>query len=495
MASGGMPIPWDGKNELGQTIDGAFTWVVTANVTSTVAGPGGGLTARDQKSIQAKTKKPIVIEVFANMKGQRKRVALYKPGDSSMIDLQKHIFPYGRSGQDNTLEFEMTGPEPTQPFIAWVLELHSTVSDAVKRVTLAKAGGKFKGQLTIGPSLIKEGTSLTKDGQPVRTTATACLGYGNIRETGPFDFVNEILNNAISEKVYPAATQQLGILDDQTGRRAFISRALPTVNNIACFGFEALDISLLSQPNVNILLKVRHPANEVWLGVHGGADGSISSITEVNVSQPDGTVVATPVPGPNIVPGRDITSIDTQNIRTLVLSACEALDLHDYNNTSHSPDVGIEGRVSPGQLWWKATDRGRSKSGAHTVLLGFNRVTAGDPWLAYRQELTRLANLAGPSVNNLEALAWMNSNFQEAKSGRLRLAAGACAWSEDHYYYIPYELDNDPEVRWRIPGGQQMKVANTRTMRGIYRIHKRDWDTQPSSWIKIPAFAELVKVP
>ncbi len=477
--------PWNGRNDAGQEISGEFTWVVSANVTTLVAGPGGGKTGiAAPKKVTNRTVSP-EIEVFANIKGQRKRVALYKNRDPEVIDLQKYIFPYGRNGQSPVLDIEVSNLQSPLPIR--VIDIHSTVSGHDDSVFLRKDGNKYTGQYTIDSRLIKQGDSLRKDGRAVKTTATACLGYGNIRQDAPASFINEIFAESVSDKAYPPAAQRMGLLDDriagpQPQSKVFKTVALPTTENIACFGFEALEMTLAGRPETETVLKVRHPANEVWLGVHGGADGSIGSLTDKKVSE-------------TVLPGRDITSSDTQNIRTLVLSACQALDLHDYNNLLHSPSDGMSARQSPGKLWWNATSLGKSISGGHTVLLGFNRITGGPVWNAYRDELTRLTRISSVATGNLEAFAWMKSNYDAAKSGHLIQSAAACAWSSGNYYYIPYELDPDPKVRWRTPAGEVFQVANKGKMTGVYRIPETHWDRTPTSWVEIPDFAKPVTIP
>jgi len=100
--------------------------------------------------------------------------------------------------------------------------------------------------------------------------------------------------------------------------------------SLAELGFENLTIKVVSPATINVEtdLNVPNPAKVVAWTFHGYGDGTLLPQNEIGIF----------VPGANedvLIPNLHISSGDTQLMDTLFLSACNALNLQNYNQLGH----------------------------------------------------------------------------------------------------------------------------------------------------------------
>lgn len=242
--------------------------------------------------------------------------------------------------------------------------------------------------------------------------------------------------------------------------------AATNVDNLLCFGFEAVKIKLdtannpgLKLPNntpLEVTVKVRHPVSMMYLVAHGTHnEGQIDLGTETLFPE---TV--------------KFTEQDSSSLKTLVLDSCNVLDMHDYNNNyadhpnldanRSSANDTIAQRVSPGQKWWLKTTKPHN-----TVLLGYSFPCLAPAALnATAHYLNELPRLQGQVPNErLQQLAWLSSHAKASEELErvYRQTLGACAWDQSGYYFISI---SNPLKQFSEPD----PFKEVRKVQGYYRV-------------------------
>jgi len=128
--------------------------------------------------------------------------------------------------------------------------------------------------------------------------------------------------------------------------------AQDTLENIRCFGFEAVKVKVTTPSGpLTALVKVRHPASVGYLMAHGDHQGKLTSTQKITSTILD--------------PDTDLAEGDTAALKTLFLASCNVLDLYDHNNNyvgkpnldaaRLDPADPFRVRKAPGKLWWSKT--------------------------------------------------------------------------------------------------------------------------------------------
>ncbi len=475
--------PWLGNNTSGNIISGPFTWVIAANTTATASSASESATNVSLTS-QASSKAELAVldltdKVWASGVPPAQETETTR---SKSRALSKSIFPFGRKNQSPVLKIQASGLRFEDPETHTAVEgpasvnvsLKSSASNATDTVTLDKnPQGVYTGRYTLGAGLIK----------PDLATGTTYSLALTIRAS--FDFLS-FMQGTDGLAQYPRPRTALGefffsILPTDVGASG--TRTSCTADNVKTGGFETVNLSVSSATNpklkrdVSAQLKVRHPAEFIYIQAHGTHDGK---------------VYLAPASGPGLPeeilePGE---LGDAEVLDTVLFDTCETLDLYDYNNVHLgqdgrvSPSDPVSMRVSPGKLWFEATQPTPPRT--HPSLLGYNTFNGEfqEPgiWELFRSELNRLGNTTAS-----KALAWVSANRLVGigqspvalpvgmlfKDGFRDVALKAAAWDGQYYYYIPYQ-----------PHPDNIDLPDPDTAKRVHRVSLTN--PIPTNWAQFP---------
>lgn len=471
---------WNGKSDTGQNV--AFgTYPYTLNVT-VVDGSG------ESQSASANTTVAIsgdpVLEVLdassTTLASSEDQVASPTPAGVKRL---LNVFPFKRPNQNNTLTVRASSlafkDNADPPNVTVTLTSSNSQQPALNVPLNRISAGNYENTNVVLDKVVVLDPKFTATSHNYTDAAA-----GTRSSTTPVgrDFFLKLLDKAKS--IYPTTSKSdLGHFLVSYPNKAYPGLAAPpsdvalaTPENVRSFGFEAVNVTIDSNPNQNpklnltqplqALLKVRHSANLAIVFAHGDHTGNVG-VTNGDLD-----------PGPTNLGGTFLPA-DTAELKTLILPACNALDMHDYNNNYPGAADAFNGQVfdgnrvsatdpinkrnSPGQKWWTLTHQTGAK--ADTVLLGYNFpvpfVTAKRALDKYDALLPQLKGTVRPEI-----AAWLTAHAQDAVA--LPSALAACAWDKDGYYFISFRprivpfgiTDLDKENR-KIMGYFKVKLDGT----------------------------------
>ncbi len=407
-------------------------------------------------------------EVLSGPKGAVRRVALEMPGPHDLTtpdgrdrwELLKKVNPSTGTWQIRArdLRFEdaqhqvVEGPEHLK------VVLESTLSQGSQEMTLTRVKGPdgtfldlWEGLVLLAPDLIKS-TGLADH------TYCGTRGiFGSAQSTQYLDFAG--LFGAVQP--YTGSAAALGVLDEKFRLPVTNLTSPPDIpptsadnsrDNVLALGFEAVLVRLEEKGSANeglvtplvATVKVKHPAEVLLIDQHGGHDGGIDLGQD-----------SVPAFGDLLIP--DLLPPGAfGGLRTLYLTSCEALDLHDYNNLhqDHGPNAPVADRQFGGALW-------------HALIPGTNLLGyAGPVALLADQTAMSFYRAELGARGGKEAESWVWANLKAWKAGGDDSLLNACAFDGGNYYYIPFKIlrnQNTNSLRidknsvskvWRVPSGQ-----------------------------------------
>ena len=168
-----------------------------------------------------------------------------------------------------------------------------------------------------------------------------------------------------------------------------------------------------------------------------------------------------------------------------MFTACEALDLHDYNNffsapfthptQVHQPTVALQQRQFGGGRWDSATGAG------NTVLLGYAGITTP---LGSQSTIPIFRSFldAGES----QPVAWLKAHTRIA-IGSVRhtrwLQANACAYDKQAYYFLSY----------KVPRISNYELPLPKPLEGLtrWRIPRDSWNLDRNDWEDTKSFEDI----
>ncbi len=456
---------WDGRREPGGTFvsDGDYRvrLVVSVcpndpdgqNCTSSASvdltiGDGAALEIMDEETgeLLSSTSLPLL-----QMRKLLARVLLYRPGIKDGLKIRAR-----------GLRFE-SNPAPST--ITIILE--SLTSGKKTTVELHENNGAYEGHFTLTPEFIL--ASFPVGNQTAQTTFATVHG----RDVSPVDVAD--FGAILSSLFYPPPHAQLGRVaydanpehDDEVPGSVEAMRSAGFESVKATLVRGTVNPTLLVGAPIVARLKVKHPAQLLLVNAHGVHRHPVSGklgVLFLNENE-------------ELDPSK-LEPEDFENVRTLVLASCNALDLHDYNNRiteEHGPSDGLASRPSPGLEWWRATRRGS------TVLLGYNNVTYLDQNF-FARYLYLLENLRARDPAIRQQHAWLRANLDVEGSVHMTDAGpAACAWDNDYYYYIAVKYADIKDI-FPIMSGE-IAIAFEPPFR---RIPQALWGAELPNWDKIP---------
>lgn len=461
-----VELPWDGRDISNNPVTSNFTWVIDAEASQN---------GSNNQTAQARV--PNSTAVLSVFNPDRPLVELAVSGDRDLLFEEQNsaakalakarlgsVYPAGgrlQSGGDasniwrlKASGLQFSGSAPTTVTVT----LQGDFSKKPLEATLVNQDPTRNSTWEGDFDFKSRGLLLPQDqltGHPRDSYKLASYTLSAAEDVDSLTSLKNLLKSFPNLDIYPTPRINLGNLcDPPEFARTFdddLAETLP--ENVRCFGFEAVQFKLDSAKNPGIItplkatLKVRNPSSLAVMTVHGGHDGALL------------------LGGGNLIPELDLRPQDCESLKTLMLTSCNALDMHDYNNnyTLEFPRTGpldpVSLRTSPGQKWWKATGNGKS------VLLGYNFPILNTTGQAARASYlnTTLKNLEQRSVPATERqqLAWLRANYEVAMSLNEASALNACAWDQNYYYFISFD-----------PPYSKLEKGNTpvRTVYGFYRI-------------------------
>lgn len=295
-------------------------------------------------------------------------------------------------------------------------------------------------------------------------------------------FKKEIIDKATpGDPLAPGPHQSLGTMKEQlwdSDQDAAEDEVRTEVDNLISTGFEAVrvrlepdeDLNPRLQDSLEVVVKVRHPADVMYVTLHGTHIGQLLLTRDAARLFPNVPIVT--------FNATDLLATDTQSLRALIFAACDVLDLNDYNNVFSLPDpqrnrppehaiddpIAVRRTITGGRGWDRVCGNGR------TALVGYNAyapISGIDPTLErFREELNRLGNIQ---------LAWLAANARVSLTGGNNvLSLNACAYDQQGYYYIPYDL---PQTRY---------TPDPATAKGVYLVPRGRFETDPDDWAAVP---------
>ena len=467
--------PWLGNNTSGNVISGPFTWVIAANTTVTVAGPGVGVPPATNVTVEQNAAVPsleiLAVKEFLEPRGSvtgairnRRREAQVYPNDETWRIEAKNL-KFKNDIRPNEIK----------------ANVHSLVSDQREPVTLTwdQSTKSFRNNFPLPPSLFVPKISRSTSYSVVQKYALPNSKTGQKPDAGVIfgKTVYEVFGLALGtlfEEYNTMSPEEVTALD-----KADVAES--SLRNYLYYGFEGVEttltgVGLEQEPTFKALVKVAHPAEVLIADMHGKHNGLLAAV--------ESGAAFNGVPRDYVDPNAAEfkTSAVTKKFFSL---SCEAFDLHDYNNLfsekhykapeSHLESVGIAGRHFGGEVWY-------GKYAGRAVLLGYNGP-------APTQVLTSVAPRYKAEVDHgaSDILAWMRANRETAKSSadpkyRAWLCLNACAYDTNgDYYYLAY---NTPSGDYSdLP---PIMAPGEITTLGIYKVIKARWGLEATDWSKVP---------
>lgn len=473
------PEGWDGKNAQGEVISGDFSWVVCANATSTVAGPGGGNTSTATnvtKSGSADVSVSLVVQAGGKdrarlEKGKPSRALLakvYKNNEDWVITAKGLSFDGGRPDAITAHMQGLQSKTSQDAELKWSVPEQAYVGNFSKTIDLVKPQQS-------NPSFTAIQKLETNPGSPAKDILKSLLGSVSSMDLG-------LLGEDLHFPETPGTVLTNKLLEEP-------NLAITDKGNLEGLGFEAIRVSLehaslKSSPAV--LVKVQHPADTLILDLHGEHSNGLVVLNEF-VSKPPLSLPVT------LVSYRDFQLANgVQGTWTLISLACDILDLHDYNNffssknypKGYNPADGIISRLFSGQDWYGL--RLTNSSSKKVLMLGYNAKAPTDTVASVGQ-----AYLAKVKAGQAPALAWLEANREKARSDDYAWCClNACAYDEAaNYYYIPYKTpsgkySNRKVPKWRIPPPKP--GDNPLPGEGVFKVPAARWNDEAKDWEEIP---------
>ncbi len=540
-----MAVQWDGRRAQGHQLVEPGSYTVKIQVTScedlvasTEPGTPNCVTANASLVAQAGLPR---LSVFSLPAG--KELGFDPPDPTKLVQpselmqrraLLKNIYPLGQQGvSDQWLLLAETLTFSSPPADGKVhVTVKSALSGKSKPVALEPGPGPggttvYRLQVScsdlIDSNLGAGGTTFTTSTMAFHETISDA--FDAFMSASPFGFPSPVVklgnvderfyDDVLAEQRQDASTHPKNPTDKAAPRD---DQAQNTPANFRCTGFEAVTVTLEASNNPGLLLpagiskleavvKVRHPARVMLVNHHGGHDGNLALTQEARVLFPT-------IPDDKIEPLRNFRVDDARQIETLLLSACEALDLHDYNNIlavaqgppfpappEHRPEDPIAYRLTyGGDLWLGATEALVPNRATRVALLGYNGPAPSHPQALvlaeYASELQRFeaqrttGQLDPLVAQDMRQIAWVTANLRVATGKRLApvtaspqdlqnadLCIHACAYSPDNYYYIAFD---GTATRDRLK-------PNIRKRRGVHRVPVGAWNTDCKDWMLVPS--------
>jgi hypothetical protein len=255
------------------------------------------------------------------------------------------------------------------------------------------------------------------------------------------------------------------------------------VGNLQTLGFETL-VGRLNVPEAPLeaYVKVASPSRVALWNFHGDhTDGSLSVLNDLFSG------------GSSFMP-TDLESTYSGNLDTLVLAACDVLDINDYNNFRYRQVLTASGemgwlpqaaRENAGLKWYQELivdgGSGRPTGRPGQVLLGYNGPAPVWAVANVMEEYGRQLQVF-QGATNAQQMAWMTANLIVGQNPAFgtpespsSLAMQACAIDEERYYYIPFEYK-------RKEGTDEWRPPDLETVQGIYWVERSRWSETPEDW-------------
>gem|GEM_PF-2253821 len=191
----------------------------------------------------------------------------------------------------------------------------------------------------------------------------------------------------------------------------------PSVSAFQAAGFEEVTVSLPENPDIKARFRVKNEAKVFYVNCHGRRKENVLRLS-------DGPTVYLFAGSPSCPPNMEPTDWGN-NLRTIILYACEVLDINDYNDNYFKASVKRD--FSPGEKW----DKIASIASSNKILLGYNSKGATGNFSV--SILSKYFNLIKGGTSEPEA--WLRANASISD----KYADTACAIDKGYYYFIKYE--------------------------------------------------------
>lgn len=474
-----IDLLWDGKVN-GSPVNSNFTWVIDANASQLVAGGTPNNEVAQQVQVANAAPELEVTDSSGRVIGSSldSLVPVGSVLDSAGTARLRAVFPYNRPQQSNQWKIQVKNLGPDLDLTA---EVVGTVSGTNISIPLNFVGN---GTYSITSATIL--SQVIKQQGLASTTYTAADLFSKPDAAPSFanDFFSKMASLGSGVVTYPTNRVGLGRLQSFLATslvRPGDDLAQDTMQNLRCFGFEAVKVQVTTPSGpLTALIKVRHPASIAYVVAHGNHTGRITSTQNIA-----GTVLS---------PLTDLVNDDTATLKTLFLASCNALDMHDYNNnyvgkpqldpSRIGPSDPITLRDSPGKLWWSKTRTN------NTVLLGYSfPVAAAGARAGTGVYFEQLALVQGQP--DAEPLAWLKAHIELfQRFGRsFPQVLAACCWTTTDHYFIsfqpPLQAVGDPDP-----------LSSGRRIEGAYRIPlDATGDNTAVTFTSPPTMGGVTKVP
>lgn len=479
-----VQLPWDGLNNLNQSITGNVTWVAVANTTTFSA---GGAVNDEVDSVQAKLDDNLDPPELSILKADSETLLASsspEPYPGSSIDAIAALD--GALGGIGTLAANFLDLSKSNDQMTIDLPASIKIRYVVKRTPQTENLSSVDVSVTTSQS---NKTSLTRTlqrkrdldtPQNLRFESTLRLVSGTPQgdEIGLKNFPKSFTTfdyNAGDGVTYEDGNAQDGLEWErretaaggtQLGRaaklkpsekasRSYRSTIPPTASAIQAAGFEDL---IVERQSLKAWTRVKNQAHSLYVSSHGLTTGDLFA-DDVST-----------VPASAVQP-----TWSNGNLDLAIFAGCSVLDIGNFNGWTN---LGAGG--SPG-LQWKSAGRPASSVRPGCIFLGYNATAPlgnvyepagslhGDTRILgfYYDQLGQQSNPASPES---KAMAWLLANAGMEQ----RIADDACSITDDYYYFIRTKSFNANHKEIRDPHAQNDDGSYT-TERAIWKVHRSQW--------------------